>query len=207
LATAIITATVKDSCQNPVCNRIVTFTTDLGSFDPPPTTTLSITKTTNCSGVATATLRSGCLSRRAYITVTADSLTGTTYVDMAGVAWDVQLIAYPTSIPAGGYTSTLTATVNDQFGHSVIDGMAVTFTTNLGSVGSNTIIKTTTGGIATAVLTSSSTPGTATITATAGFGVDTVTVTFTVGPPYTVTLVAIRPAFRFLATPQPWWSP
>ncbi|MGA9351890.1 MAG: invasin domain 3-containing protein, partial [Anaerolineae bacterium] len=194
LATAIITATVKDSCENPVCNRIVTFTTDLGSFEPPPTTTLSITKTTNCNGIATAPLRSGCSSRRANVTVTVDSLTGTTYVDMVGVAWDVQLVANPTSIQVGGYTSNLTATVNDQFGHFVVDGTAVTFTTNLGSVGSTTITKTTISGIAKAVLTSSNTPGTATITATAGSGVDTatgtVTVTFTVGPPYTVTLVA-----------------
>ncbi len=193
-ATSIITATVKDSCENPLCSRIVTFTTDFGSFEPPPTTTLSITKTTNCNGIATATLRSGCSSRRVNITVTADSLTGTTYVDMVGVAWDVQLVANPTSIPVGGYTSNLTATVNDQFGHSVVDGTVVTFTTSLGSVGSTTIIKTTTTGIARAVLTSSNTTGTATISATAGSGADkatgTVTVTFRAGPPYTVTLVA-----------------
>jgi adhesin/invasin len=193
-ATATITATVRDACQNPVCNRIVTFTTDLGSFSPPPTTTLSITKTTNCSGVATATLRSEYISRRANITVTVDSLIGTTYVDMVGVAWDVQLEANPTNIPVGGYTSTLTATVKDQFGHAVVDGTVVTFTTSLGSLGSSTTTKTTSGGIAKAVLTSSNTVGTATITATAGSGTyvatDTVTVTFRAGPPYAVTLVA-----------------
>jgi adhesin/invasin len=188
--TSIITATVRDSCQNPVCNSVVTFTADFGSFSLPPTTTLSITKTTNCSGVATAALRSGCSSRRVNITVTVDSLTGTTYVDMVGVAWDVQLVANPTSIPAGGYTSNLTATVNDQFGHSVVDGTVVTFTTSLGSLGSSTTTKTTISGIAKAVLTSSNTVGTATITATAGSGSDTVTVTFRAGPPYTVTLQA-----------------
>ncbi|MBM4464474.1 MAG: hypothetical protein FJ014_02710 [Chloroflexi bacterium] len=194
IETAIITATVEDACQNPICHRPVTFTTDLGSFSPPPTTTLSITKTTNCSGVATATLRSGCVPRAANITVTVDSLTKTTHVNMIGVAWDVQLAAHPTSIRVGGYTSNLTATVHDQFGHTVLDGTVVTFTTSAGSVGSGTTTKTTTDGVATAVLTSPNTVGTATITATAGSGADTardtVTVTFKAGPPYTVTLEA-----------------
>ncbi len=194
LDTSIITATVRDSCDNLVAGSVVTFTTDLGSFEPAPATTLSITRTTNSSGVATATMRSECTARTVNITVTVDSLTETTYVDMVGVAWDVQLAVNPISIQVGGYTSHLTATVSDQFGHSVLDGTVVTFTTSSGSVGSDTIAKTTTGGIATAALTSPNTAGTATITATAGFGVDaatdTVTVTFEAGPPYTVTLEA-----------------
>jgi len=192
--TAIVTATVRDSCENPICHRVVTFTTDLGSFEPYPIVTLSVTKTTNCSGVATATLRSVCIPERANITVTVDSLTETTYVDLVGVAWDVQLVANPTAIQVGGYTSNLTATVNDQFGNPVLDGTVVTFTTSLGDLGSDTVIKSTTGGVATAVLTSSNTAGTALITATAGSGAalatDTVTVTFEAGPPYTVTLEA-----------------
>jgi len=191
--TAVITATVKDACQNPVCHWPVTFTTDLGGFEPTPLT-LSVTRNTNCSGVATATLRSCCVPNTANITVTVDSLTETTYVDMAGVAWDVQLAANPTSIQVGGYTSNLTATVSDQFGHPVLDGTVVTFTTSSGSVGSDTIAKTTTGGVAAAVLTSPDTTGTATITATAGAGADaatdTVTVTFEAGLAYTVTLDA-----------------
>ena len=191
---SIITATVRDSCQNPVCNSVVTFTADSGSFAPPPTITLSITKTTDCNGVATATLRSICSARRVNITATVDSLTETTYVDMVGVAWDVQLTANPTSIPVGGHTSHLTATVSDQFGQAVVDGTVVTFTTSSGYLGSDTIAKTTTGGVATAVLTSPDTAGMAIVTATAGSGVDratdTVTVTFEAGPPYTVTLQA-----------------
>ena len=191
---SIITATVRDSCGNPVCNSVVTFTADSGSFAPPPTITLSLTKTTDYNGVATATLRSICSARRVNITATVDSLTETTYVDMVGVAWDVQLTANPTTIPVGGHTSHLTATVNDQFGHAVVDGTVVTFTTSSGYLGSDTIAKTTTGGIATAVLTSSNNAGPAIITATAGSGIDrasdTVTVTFEAGPPYTVTLQA-----------------
>nr|MBC8265220.1 Ig-like domain-containing protein [Anaerolineales bacterium] len=185
-----ITATVKDSCENPVVSTIVTFTTDLGSFEPPPTTTLSITATTDASGVATATLRSVCVSNRVNITVTVDSLAETTHVNMVGVAWDMQLAADPTSIPVGGHTSNLTATVEDQFGNSVLDGTVVTFTSSLGNLGSDTVAKTTTSGVATAVLTSSNATGTAFITATAGIAVDAVTVTFEPGPPYTVTLEA-----------------
>ena len=186
-----ITATVKDSCENPVVSTIVTFTTDLGSFAPPPTTTLSITATTDASGVATATLRSVCVSNRVNITVTVDSLADeTTHVNMVGVAWDMQLAADPTSIPVGGHTSNLTATVEDQFGNSVLDGTVVTFTSSLGNLGSDTVAKTTTSGVATAVLTSSNATGTAFITATAGIAVDAVTVTFEPGPPYTVTLEA-----------------
>ncbi len=188
--TTTVTATVKDSCENPVASDIVTFTTDLGSFEPPPTTTLSITATTDASGVATATLRSVCVSNRVNITVTVDPLTETTYVDMVGVAWDVQLVADPTSILVGGYISNLTATVEDQFGHFVLDGTVVTFTTSLGNLGSDTVAKTTTSGVAAAVLTSSNATGTAFITATAGIAVDAVAVTFEAGPPYTVTLVA-----------------
>ena len=193
LDSTTITATVKDSCENPVCNSIVTFEADSGTFAP-PAATLSITRATNCNGVAVATLTSGCIPGTTNITVTLGSLTATTYVDMVGVAWDMQLVANPTSIQVGGYTSNLTATVSDQFGYPVLDGTEVTFTTSLGSVGSDTTTRTTTDGVATAVLTSSGTAGTATITATVGSGADTVTdmvtVTFEGGPPYTVTLEA-----------------
>ncbi len=194
LDTTLITATVKDACGNPVAGSVVTFTTDLGSFGPPPTTTLSITAPTNSSGVATATMRSECTARQVNITVTVDSVVETTYVNMVGVAWDVQLAANPASIQVGGDTSDLTATVNDQFGNAVLDGTVVTFTTSAGSVGSDTVAKPTSGGVATAVLTSPNTSGTAAITATAGAGIDavtdTVTVTFEADLPYTVTLEA-----------------
>ncbi len=188
--TTTITATVRDSCENPVAGSIVTFTTDLGSFGPPPTTTLSYTATTNSSGIATATLRSVCVSNKVHITVTVDSLVATTDVDMVGVAWDILLAANPTSIQVGGYTSDLTATVEDQFGYPVLDGTVVTFTTSLGELGSDTVSRNTTDGIATAVLTSSNATGTAIVTATAGIGLDAVAVTFEAGPPYTVTLEA-----------------
>jgi len=45
-----------------------------------------------------------CAKTQRNITVTVDSLTETTYVDMIGVAWDVQLAANPTSILVGGDT-------------------------------------------------------------------------------------------------------
>jgi len=191
--TTTITATVKDSCGNPVCYSIVTFEADSGTFEPPPAATLSITRATDCNGVAVATLTSGCIPGTTNITVTLGSLTATTSVDMVGVAWAVQLAANPPSIQVGEHTSYLTATVEDQFGNPVLDGTVVTFTTSLGDVGSDTTTKPTTNGIAVATLTSLE-AGTAIITATVGSGVDTVTdmvtVTFEAGPVYAVTLEA-----------------
>jgi len=187
--TAIITATVQDACANFICNRVVTFTTDFGSFET-LTKTLLITETTNCpGGVATATLRSwDTKSGTANITVTVDSLTGTTQVDIVGAVFKVELEANPTSIEVGGYTSALTATVEDVLENPVEDGTVVTFTTSLGELGSGT--GTTTGGVATTVLTSETEAGTAFITATAGSKSDSITVTIEAGSPATVTLEA-----------------
>ena len=205
--TAIITATVRDSCENPVCNRIVTFTTDLGSFEPPPNTTLSITKTTNCSGVATATLRAEYVPGTANITVTAGSLIGTTHVDMVGPPWHVDLQADPTSIPVGGYTSELTATVNDQSGHAVLNGTVVTFTTSLGEVGSTVVTKTTRSGVATATLTSGSTTGTAIITATSDSKFDTTTVDIIAPTPTSTPTATQTSTPTSTSTPTPTSTP
>jgi hypothetical protein len=65
----------------------------------------------------------------------------------------------------------------------------VTFTTDLGSVGSSSVTKTTTDGVATAELTSTD-AGTATVMAQADSVTDTATVVFNPGAPYTVTLEA-----------------
>jgi hypothetical protein len=79
----------------------------------------------------------------------------------------VTLAADPATIPADGASpSTLTATVKDQYNNDVANGTVVTFTTNLGSVGSQEIAKTTTSGVAAATLTAGMTPGVAAITAT-----------------------------------------
>ena len=82
----------------------------------------------------------------------------------------VTLTANPTELTAdGSSTSTLTATVKDQYGSNVADGTSVVFNTNHGTLGSSTVTKQTTNGVATATLTSESSTETiiATVTATA----------------------------------------
>jgi parallel beta-helix repeat protein len=87
----------------------------------------------------------------------------------------MNLTASPTFIFRGS-TSTLTANFNNAYDGSTVtpidpagghlpDGSPVTFTTNLGNVGSKTTIKNTTNGVATAILTANEGIGAANITA------------------------------------------
>ncbi len=89
------------------------------------------------------------------------------------------------SLPVGGATTLMTATVRDLHGDAVDDGTPVTFTTNLGTwIGSGTasLPTTTHGGVATAMLRSGVDTGTATVLATAGAASDVTAITFTPGP-------------------------
>jgi sugar lactone lactonase YvrE len=106
-----------------------------------------------------------------------------------GPPYAVTLVADPTSLTVGD-TSTLIATVKDQYDNAVADGTEVIFVTSLGILGSDTIVKTTTSGVAIATLTSETIAGTAVITATADSKRDTTTVTIIPDPPYTVTVTA-----------------
>ncbi|MBM3134004.1 MAG: hypothetical protein FJZ89_01685 [Chloroflexi bacterium] len=181
--TAALTATVRDQYANLVANgTLVTFTTNLGSIaelPPRPTT----------GGVATATLTSGTLMGTATVTATVDAISGTTTVTFTpGLPFTVTLTANPASVPVGGVTSTLIATVTDQYTNLVADGTMVTFATSLGSVAPP--IQTTTGGVAIVTLTSGNIAGTATVTATAGTAWATTPVTFTPLSAFTVTVTA-----------------
>ena len=93
-----------------------------------------------------------------------------------GPPYYINVTANPTSIGLNGQTSDIQATVKDVGFNNVADGTVVTFTTSLGSLGSDTITRTTTSGVATAVLTSGTTAGTAVITATADSKYDVTTV-------------------------------
>ena len=93
------------------------------------------------------------------------SLSGTGVV---GPPFTVTLAADPINLLAdGASTSTLTATVKDAEGHNVADGTRVSFTTDLGVLGSSSITKTTTNGVATAALIAPTEPGIATVRAQA----------------------------------------
>jgi adhesin/invasin len=181
--TSALTATVKDKYNNNVANgTVVTFETSLGSLG-----SITVTKPTT-NGVAVATLTSQ-LPGIAMITATADSRVATTTVEFRhGSPYTVTLVAYPVSLTVGN-SSSLTATVKDQYNNNVADGTIVTFTTNLGDVGSKLVTKVTTSGVATANLTSQ-VAGTALVSATAGSKSATANVTFNPGPSYTVTVMA-----------------
>ncbi len=175
-----ITATVTDGSNNPVPDgTVVSFTTDLGNISPASATTVN--------GVATATL-SSTVAGVATVTATVDSLNATTQVTFTpDVPANVTLSANPTTLLVGN-SSTLTATVTDQYGNAVADGTVVSFATSLGNV--SPISATTVNGVATATL-SSTVAGVATVTATVDSLNATTQVTFTPDVPANVALVAV----------------
>jgi adhesin/invasin len=178
---AALTATVWDQFNNLIGGAVVTFTASPGSTAPP-------TNTTSAAGMATSTVTSNIIGPT-VVTATADSRVGTAIVTFtAGLPFTVTMVAVPPSIPIGGSTSTVTATVVDKYGNRVADGTVVSFTTSLGTIAP--LIQPTTGGVAISTLTSGNTAGTAMVTATAGIAVGTLPVTFTAGPPFTVTVAA-----------------
>lgn len=115
-ATSKINVTVTDSVGNPIKDNsaLVTFTSTLGTCDPPAATTLG--------GSVTVTLRPGVESGSCKITATVDGVAGpiavsTTVQFIAGGGSSIELTASPMLIQvkgAGGrQTSTIRATVRD----------------------------------------------------------------------------------------------
>jgi uncharacterized Zn ribbon protein len=183
-ATSSITATVKDQYGGNVADGTnVDFYTTLGSVSPSSDSTIN--------GVAETTLTSEDDTGTARVTAISGSAEG--WVDVIftlGPPFYINVVGNPASIGLNGQTSDIHAMVKDIGGNNVADGTEVTFSTNLGTLGSNTITKTTTNGVATALLTSETTAGTAVITATADSKYDITEVVFNPDPPYTVTLTA-----------------
>jgi adhesin/invasin len=175
-SSSALTATATDQYGNAVADgTVVSFTTSLGSVSPVTATTVG--------GVATATL-SSTISGVATVTATVGSLSATAQVTFTpGAPFTLTLTAVPSTLPVGN-SSTLTATVTDQYGNAVADGTVVSFTTSLGNV--SPVTATTVNGVATATL-SSTVAGVATVTATVGSLSATVQVTFTPGAPFTFT--------------------
>jgi uncharacterized repeat protein (TIGR01451 family) len=107
---------------------------------------------------------------------TSYSKSATAIIADTTAAASVELAASTTSAVVDD-TVYLTATVKDRMDEPIADGEVVTFTTDLGTLGSDTITKVTTGGVATATLTSD-VSGTAHVTATADAVSDSVDVEF-----------------------------
>jgi len=166
-----ITATVKDADGNPVADgTAVTFSTTFG--------TLSSSYETTVDGIATTELTFSAGDSSSTVTATSGSVSGTvvvTYSATSGVPSAITLQASPATILAAGDTSTIIATVSDAGGNPVVDGTAVIFSTNFGTLSSS--YETTLNGIATTVLTSPSVAGSATVTATSDSITNTVVVT------------------------------
>jgi len=161
--TSNIQAMVKDIGGNLVADGTeVTFITSLGTLGSDTATR------TTASGVAIAVLTSGTTAGTAVITATADSKYDITEVVFnPDPPYNVTVTADPMAIPADGVSSsTLRAMVTYQYGNPVADWTAVTFTTDLGSLGSSSVVKFTTDGVATATLISNRDAGLATVTAT-----------------------------------------
>jgi len=182
-ATTTLTATLIDTYGDPVDDgTTVTFTTDLGTWQSTGTSTLP---TTTANGVATATLVSSETAGSATLIATTDTVSDTTTVTFTpGAAATVALEAASDQIMVGGATTTLTATLQDQYGNAVTDGTIVTFTTNLGtwqSTGTAIRPTTTADGAVTATVVSSNTAGLATLVAATNTVSDTTVVTFTSG--------------------------
>jgi hypothetical protein len=174
-AVSVLTATVVDQYNNPVSDdAIVTFTSDIGNVLSPRSTS---------GGVATTTIASPVVGA-AHITATSGSASGfASVVFNPGSPYTVTLSAYP-PIRTVGETSTLTATVVDQYNNPVVDGTIVTFTSDIGSVASPS---STSDGIATSTITSP-VVGTAHITATSGSASGFASVIFN---PHTVFLPSV----------------
>jgi parallel beta-helix repeat protein len=176
----LLTATVTIANGDPAADgTVVSFTSSLGNVSPVTATTVG--------GVVTATLNSTVASVAA-VTATVNSLSATALVTFTpGAPFTLTLTAVPATLPVGN-SSTLTATVTDQYGNAVANGTTITFTTSLGMLSSSTA--STIGGNASVTL-NSTLPGVATVTATVNSLSTTTQVTFTAGAPFTLTLTAV----------------
>jgi len=187
--TSTVTATVEDVHAYPVEDGTeVTLETDLGCFETPGGCLVSTTVTTT-GGVATAKLTSTEVGT-AVVTATSGSASNIATVDFnPDVPYTLTLEADPAELTVGE-TSTLTATVVDQYGNNVADGSEVTFEADdLGcfKAAESCVISTTvptTNGVALAKFASQET-GTATVTAVSGSALDT-------------TSIAINPLLSYL---------
>jgi adhesin/invasin len=190
-----VSAFVAESSGTPVQNgTTVRFTTNLGRVDPVEAQTRN--------GVATTTFLAGDQSGTAQIRATSGGVGGATgsgtnaatnVVEVqvgAAAAATVAVSAQPSSLPVGGGTTTIIASVLDASGNR-LRGVPVTFTTDVGSLSSSSAT-TDSNGDATVQLT---TPRTAVVTARANAATTAAsgTVTVRVATANGVTLSAPTP--------------
>ncbi|MDY6931423.1 MAG: invasin domain 3-containing protein [Halobacteriota archaeon] len=195
-SSCVITAYVLNDSLSPITGASVTFQTDLGYFNESSTT--SVTRITNASGYANATLISSntagnatvvSKTYRGYIEI---SNSTTVLFDLSGLG-SISLIADPTSVTVNE-TSLITANVTDAFGNGV-NGATVNFTVTLGN-GSLNVSQaiTNTSGYATTTLRTDTKAGVNTVTAETSTLTNSVNVTGVAGPPEYIWLDAVPPS-------------
>lgn len=182
-ATALVTATVFDLFgRHVVDGTSLTFNTTIGDFGTGATKSVTTTNgmattplTSTVSGIAMVSGSSGSASASIPVTFT------------PGPPYTITLAANPPTIRGDGVsTTTVEATVLDQFNNCVADGISVAFQTSLGTITPSAL---TAGCAAHATLTSAGVIANAVVTGTVGAHWNTVVVPFTAGPPASITLV------------------
>ena len=163
--TVDITATVIESAGTAVQNgTVVTFTTTLGTIDPPEARTNNGKVTVKL----VAGTRSGVAEVRAFSggTSSGDPLTVTVGAAAAG---KVDLLANPSGLPASGGTAQLTAIVNDTSGNRLA-GVPVSFVTDVGVLSQSSVTTDGNGEARTTLTTTASAKVTASIVGGTGSG-------------------------------------
>ncbi len=159
ISTSSITVDLLETTSgNPVSDKTIICTTDLGSIQS--------TATTDASGHATANLLSGIVAGTASVNITA-GVTGSTAVEFVSVAPNtITMTASTTSIIADNLATTIiTATVSDTLGNPIA-GTVVNFTTGAGTL-SSTSVTTDADGFAAVTLTGTARTSDTTIVAAA----------------------------------------
>ena len=159
--TRIIAQVIEPSGTPPHSGTLITFTTNLGTIQPPEAET-------DISGKVIVNFVAGTGSGTATITAISGgvSASGTNAIKIAigaSAVGAIALSASPTALSANGGTTTITATVTDSGGNA-LPGVPVTFSTDNGSLATS-VVTSDSNGRATTTLTTSRTSK---VTATAG---------------------------------------
>jgi len=198
-STTIIAQVLEASGTPPQDGTLITFTTTLGSIQPPQAETNG--------GRVTVNFNSGTQSGTATITASSGGATvgatGAIKIAVGAAAVSgITIAATPTVVPSTGGTSTITATAGDAGGNP-LNGVQISFTTDVGSV-SPAVATTDANGRAQAALTTSKT---AKVTATAGVTTSTTgtggTTTTTAPPSATITVTVNTTQAITAGTPTP----
>lgn len=198
---AEITAYVMESAGTAVQNgTLVTFTSNLGTFDPAEARTHNGSATVRFNAGAnsgTATIRAASGGISSGTSSSSESATTTSELQIkigAAAASKVVLNATPGTVPAGGGIVTLTATVMDENGNRLA-GVPVTFSSTAGTLLNGTVLTDSNGEARTTL--NSTQEAQVSVTA----GAQTAQLTISVTPPISVSISASGSTTLTVGTP------